>query len=954
MKSKILQLVIICAAVIFFESAAWAQTGGTVYGTINDGASSTTLPGATVSVKGMNYGTITDPYGKYVLTGIPAGKVTLLYSYVGYDTDSLEVDITDGAKIEKDITLIMDIVGLSEVVVSSQLLGQTKAINQQLNSDVVMNAVSEDKIKDLPDVNAAEAIGRIPGIAVKRVSGEGQKVMIRGLEPKFSAITINGVRVASNSSTDKSVDLSMISPELLAGIEVYKSPTPDMDADAVGGTVNLVIKKAPEEQKADVKLEGGYNSLNSDFGDYNVSADFSRRFLDKKLGLIAQVNSQRVDRGNNLLGALSYTQNNDLYYKYFELSQVQEARKRAGASLNLDYELGNGNISLYSFYSSTNRDLFSQSERYDALVDKQLRFTNSEQQIDLDILSTALSGDHTLGKIKMDWSLSTSLTHNNTPLNTLMDFRNDNIYTAEPGPFDFNNWVLTANKDYSEAYLRESHSSTNDVNEQASTALANFKLPFQAGGLFSGYFKFGGKYNLTNRSRDLNDKLEPYYYLGGSTVSDAVSRYDGTINYTSRGLISANSFFNDGKPVTSSVFGYPFNVNFDRAMSHDWYSAQNDYYRANRKSDVEDYTVTQAVAAGYVMAKLEFGDYLTIIPGVRLEQSNNKYGGKYCTLSNFYGETGTITDTTTTEKYTDILPHLHLTFKPIQWFSLKASAVKTIARPDYNYITPRTLIDINNNIIQAGNTGLKHMESWNYDLNMSFYNGKYGLFTAGVFYKDMKNIFYRVENYYLASDSIAEANGYPGRKNYYLSTYQNSPEANVYGFEFDLQTNFKYLPAPFNGIVLSANFSRLFSETTKYYFETKDSTFRDPVTGRPRTISQVIPKERKISIPGQVPYIFNLSVGYDYKGFSCRVSGVYQGNYLSVPGTQDIENITVWHFWRWDASVKQKINKYFDVYANLTNLNQQREESYKNLSTSTPDRIQEYGMIFNLGIQAKF
>lgn len=955
--NKLPFIVIITFLSFILLKGVQAQNGGTLYGTITDASSGTSLPGATVSVQGMNYGTITDPYGKYTLTGIPAGKVTIQYSYVGYNDELFELEVTNGMNQEKNVSLGMDVVGLSEVVVSGQLLGQTKAINQQLNSDALMNAVSEDKVKDLPDVNAAEAIGRIPGVAVQRESGEGQKIMIRGLEPKFSAVTINGVKVASNSSTDKSVDLSMISPELLAGIEVYKSPTPDMDAEAVGGSVNLIIKKAPAESRASVKLAGGYNSLNKNFGNYNVAADISRRFFDGKLGIIAQANAEQVDRSNHLLGTQSKTENNALYFNYFRLSEIKEIRKRYGASINLDYELGQGNISLYTFYSKTDRDIFDQSENYSPQEFNDVRYTANEQEINLDMLSTALRGDHKLGNLLVDWNISTSLTNNETPYNATLYFRDLNAWSdGVPSNNNFDQWINMANKNYSESRLREAHSAVNMVEEQFSTAFFNIKAPFKGNDKFSGFLKLGGKFTTLNRSRDYNEFIEPWYYQGGEFVSNAVARYPENVNYTSNNLIATNTFFHNNEMANNSIFGgdYPLNVNFNRDLIGLWNTTQEPFYTKDRKEDVEDYTVVENITAGYAMLKLEFGDKLTLIPGFRYEYSNNEYGSNYSALSGLYGETGTLRDTTTYQKYHDFLPHFHMTYKPIRWFNIKASVVKTIARPNYNYVAPRSLIDINSNRITAGNPDLEHMESWNYDLNLSFHNAKFGLFTAGIFYKDMKNIFYAVENFYLASDSLAEVNGYPGRKNYYLSSYENSPEANVWGLEFDMQTNLKYMPAPFNGVVLSANFSRLFSETTKYWFITKDSTYRDPVTGSFVTESEVIPKKRKITIPGQVPYILNLSVGYDYKGFSCRVSGVYQGTYLKTPGTQDIENTYSWKFWRWDASVKQQINQYFNVFANVTNFNLQREESYKNENTNNPVRVQEYGMIVNLGIQAKF
>jgi TonB-dependent receptor len=942
---------------ILLLQTANAQGTGSVYGVITEKSTGSTLPGATILVKGTTIGTVTDPYGKYVLTGLPLGTDTLVFSYVGYESLLVPVKINAGESKELNVQLAPSSVGLEEVVVKGQLLGQAKAINQQLNSDALVNVVSENRIHELPDVNAAEAVGRISGVAVQRSAGEGQKIMLRGLDPRFTAITINGSRMASNSSTDKSVDLSMISPDLLAGIEVYKSPTSDMDGEAVGGTVNLIIKKAPEKTKGYIKLDGGYNAFEKSFANFKGSGNFSTRFAKNKFGIIVQGNYERINRGNNLLGTSFTTEDNELYYKDFNLSDINETRKRMGASINLDYNIGDGNISLYSFYSKTKRDIFSQSERYSPREYNDIRYYNHESNIDLDIFSAALRGDHNLGRLMVDWDLSTSITNNDTPLNDGMVFRDINAYQNHPiNDNDFNKWISEAQKNFDESRLRQSYCSTNEVNEKYYSGILNLKLPFNFGDKISGFLKGGGKYTILDRERNYDYDYEPTYYLGGPVMEEAVNRYPGKIFFTSNDLIATKSFFTDYTPTSTTLFrgDYPFDLDFNQDYVHQWYLAQKDSYIRDKRKDVDDYTAYETVAAGYLMGKINIGKKLTLIAGLRMEASNNKYGGKYSTLTGSWGEIGTSRDTTTKQVYQDWLPNFHLVYKPASWLMIKAAVVKTIARPNFNYVSPRASIDINSNTIKAGNPNLEHMVAWNYDLNLTLYNGKFGLFSIGGFYKDLKNIFYVVQDYFIASDSIAAALGFPGYKNFYLTTYNNSPTAEVYGLEVDLQTSLKFLPSPFNGIVINANFTSLFSKSTKYWYTTYDTTYRDPVTGIIVTETKLVSKQREIDIPGQVPYIFNLSVGYDYKGFSGRISGVFQGTYLKIPKTQEIEDIYAWKFWRWDASLSQRINKMFKVYLNLTNFNNQREESYVNKDLNSPYKVQEYGMIVFLGVSATF
>ena len=287
-------------ASIFLVTAAWAQKG-VVSGLVIDEAEGAPLPGANIYIEGSGTGTVSDVDGLFLLNNADAGEQVLIVSFLSFETQRIPVQVEAGAVATVNVSMAPEAFMGEEVVVTAQALGQAKAINQQLNAESIANIVSADRIQELPDVNAAEAIARLPGIAINRSGGEGQKVVIRGMEPKFAAITVNGVSLPSNSGTDRSVDLSLISPELLDGIEVFKSPLPDMDAEAVGGTVNLRLRKAPKELKLLAKVLGGFNELNNDYGDYKGVLQLSKRLLDNKLGFVVQGGIERFNRSGDFL-----------------------------------------------------------------------------------------------------------------------------------------------------------------------------------------------------------------------------------------------------------------------------------------------------------------------------------------------------------------------------------------------------------------------------------------------------------------------------------------------------------------------------------------------------------------------------------------------------------------------------------------------------------------------------
>jgi len=373
---------------------------GVIKGVVMDVVAESALSGAKVTIDSLRRGIITDVNGTFSLGNIPPGPHRLTVKYLTYQTE--ERVFTLAPKEIKEETIYLEPIDLrgEAVVITAQALGQTQAINEQLNSDAIANMVSADRIQELPDVNAAEAIARLPGVAINRSGGEGQKVVIRGLEPKFAQITINGVSMPSNDAGDRSVDLSLIAPELLDGIEVFKSPLPDMDAEAVGGTVNLKLRKAPKRFKLLAKGLWGYNDLNSDWRDHKGVLQVSKRVFDDKLGVVLQGGVERFNRGGDILqrswrpeSSNDTTELTEVLGNSLRLEDRQEIRRRYNTSLGLDYQLGRSEFSFFGLYSRTTRDRFIMQERYDRPVQR-IQYTGRDIFNTLDLLTLSLMATH--------------------------------------------------------------------------------------------------------------------------------------------------------------------------------------------------------------------------------------------------------------------------------------------------------------------------------------------------------------------------------------------------------------------------------------------------------------------------------------------------------------------------------------------------------------------------------
>src|SRR5690606_14678312 len=156
----------------FSVGSVLAQGSGRVTGTVVDAASGDPLPGANIVVGGTSIGAATDVDGRYTISNAPAGTRTLVVTYIGYDRVEREVEIPAGGTLTADFQLDWEGVVGEEIIITAQAQGQVSAINQQLSSRTITNIVSADRIQELPDVNAAESVGRLPGVAIQRSGGE--------------------------------------------------------------------------------------------------------------------------------------------------------------------------------------------------------------------------------------------------------------------------------------------------------------------------------------------------------------------------------------------------------------------------------------------------------------------------------------------------------------------------------------------------------------------------------------------------------------------------------------------------------------------------------------------------------------------------------------------------------------------------------------------------------------
>jgi TonB-dependent receptor len=932
--------------------------GLTVKGTVKDQFSNETLVGVAIVIEGTQKGTITDIDGNYTIE-VPSGESVLLFSYLGYVKE--RVFVNDRTII--DIEMAPDISTLGEVQVYAQLLGQREALSRQVNALGIVNVVSADRMSELPDVNAAEAIGRLPGVSINRVGGEGTSVVLRGLAPKLTSVTINNVRVPSSSTNDRSVDLSMISPELLSDIEVFKSPTADMDGDAIGGIVNLGVAKAPVEPRQQFRVWGGYNALRSDFANYKGSLSLSQRIFDNKVGVIVRANYENINRSSESMSVgWGRRSDNDsiLLTQSSSISDDNRITSRVGGDIQFDYEYASGEVVFQSFYSQRKADATSLSQNLN-INGGEVRHTPSTTVGRNYTMQNILSGKQNVYDLKIDWTLAQSTTRANRVTDIELDFRQPNAFDSEiRGQFlDDPDLIYQSRRfDYSSTYLYRYNSNPHESNHNNLTASLDLQHDYNLASWWSGFIKTGGKIRVDDRIFRQDYKQVFWYYLLPDYVFRAADNWPDELilgGPDSDKIMIENFYTSDENINIWNSDTYFIHPGVDRSLMNRWHKYQQSELLPQYSRIYLDYDAYETVYAGYVMGTIEIGNWLKMVPGVRYEYSDNNYKGKFSTLGG-NGDTGFISDSTAAQNYGELLPNMHIKITPVKWLDVRFSAVKTLSRPDYNMLTPNTYVDVTNGNVSLSNPDLRHAKAWNYDAGITIYSSQYGLLSIGGFYKHFDDYFTNITR----SMSPAEAaeRGMPIDAYDVDQDFVNFDDSEVRGIEIDLQTNLSFLEGIWKGVVINANVSRMWSKTFFPLFVPE--RFYNPVTRRYEVDYEASYFDKiEGPLPSQVDLIGNLSLGYDLKGFSARVSMVYQGASLRsfrVDGTE--EGLEFTHnytdeYLRFDGSISQEIGNNLKIYASLANISGESERRYRyrpQYVTST----NEYGAIYELGIQYRF
>lgn len=845
-----------------------AQGAGAVTGRVTDAASGTPLIGADVLIEGTAYSTATDRTGSFRLAGVPAGSHTIVVFYLGHQEERAAVTVTAGQSVTVEVKLAP--AGYTETIqVRSETIaeGQASALNQQRTALNITNVVSADQIGSFPDPNAAEAASRIPGVSIARDQGEGRYVLVRGTEARLNSMMIDGERIPAPEGDLRQVALDAVPADQLQSIEVSKALTPDMDADSIGGAVNLVTRQAVGKPTLLFSGAGGYHALQESAGQSQFSGTAGRRFNDGKVGLLVGGSASTVTKGSENFEA----EYDDGDLDDMQLRDYQVDRERYGVNTALDFRPGNDSSLVF-------RGIFNEFKDYE--VNNRIRFRPPNRRIehvlknrqqDQHIRSVSAMGQHILGgRSTLDYRASWAEAVERQPNRLDTIFRQTGITfrpnvsassidpeNIQPNPSANNAAVARLNAWETEIF---------DTTDRDLTASVNLRIPVGQQSGSASFLKFGGK--LRDKRKLRNFEL--------TTASPASTVLFPELQDAGFENSSFLSYFN------SSYAGFP---GIDAARSRAMFNAlPASQVEVDHEGDAENYEAKERVYAGYAMAEFYLGDNLMVLPGVRYESTSVDYTG-YEVLYDDGGDYASTRAVTGDDSNGFLLPAFHVRYAASAMANVRAAYTRTLARPNYFDLVPYQLVFQEDSEISRGNSGLKPTTSDNLDFLVERYLSSVGVVSGGVFYKRL--------NDYIYPFRFAEANF---GDTYQVTQPRNGESASLWGLELAFQNQLRFLPGPLSGLGVYANYTWTDSSAT-FPERTAEST-----------------------LPGQSTHIGNFALSYERGGFSGRASWNFHGKYIDAVGGSAAQDVYYDNHTQLDVSASQRVTRNIRLYVDALNL----------------------------------
>ncbi|CAM3698048.1 TonB-dependent receptor [Litorimonas haliclonae] len=933
------QLISTSLPVLAFAIASQASAQ-TISGKVTDSTGNAPFEGVVVSVDDLNRATTSDRYGNYKLFNIPPGSYTVTSSYIGARTVRNTVEVT------KDGTVLDIIVGdnvdyIDNIIVVGTRAAQAGALNQQRAADSILTVIDSDGLGNFPDTTVADSLSRAVGLSIETDQGEGRYVSIRGINTDLISSSINGVRTPSPEDR-RGVLLDGVPSDLLDGIEIQKSLTPDVDADSLGGVINLKTISAFDRGGVyfRAKAEGRYNEI-SDTISPKGTLTYSNVFGDQ-LGVAVSANYQDLDieSHNNETGAWGFDEdagefflNDDYEQRWYDID-----RERIGLVANFDLDV-NENTRLYlrtlfnNYADDEVRNKFEYKDLDDGMATSQSSSTVPINEVDTEmrkrkevrqIQTYALGGTTGIDTWTFEYEGAYAYAEEDDSDNHDVAFRYEDIQDNNVGDLIFD----TSNPQQpflsgSEAlgsiftpsnYFLASFEEENSINQDTELSA---KLDVSKESLFGNTqvtWKAGAKIRDREKIRDVNLDI----YSGAEDIN--LSGFVENEFIDNWRLANPMPAYPDGDLTASLRGNAQGNLEFEDDDS-------------NFGSLSEDFEVNEQILAAYGMGTFRVGN-ATIVAGARVEQTKIDMTG------NNYAEEADINDVTVLNfenDYTNFLPSLNVKYDFTDKLVGRAAYYAAVVRPGFGDMAPFARLNDDEDEAEIGNPSLQPYEADNFDLALEFYPSSLSIMSIGGFYKTIDNAIYQAtfdvgnEPGQIDLSSLNAAQLLTVEE---ITTSINVDTVDLYGVEFNFVQDLNAISEALDGFLISANLTLTESEAT-------------------------IPDGegfRNVPFLKQSDSVWNVALAYDKGPWDLRVSANYRGDYLDEltsegdPGDPEYGSLDRYTDGRLmvEASAKYKVTDSLQIYLEGKNLTDEPEYYYFG-DESRLSQYDEFGTSVNLG-----
>ncbi len=876
----------------------------------------------------------------------------------------------------------------SEIVVT----GTRGAINTsrelERQADGIKNVISADDAGQFADQNVAESLQRLPGVSIERSEGEGRFVSVRGLDPAFNNVTLNGVKLGSTEKGNGSVALDILPADLLDQVEVSKTPTPDQDGDAIGGTIEIKTLSAfDRKNQIQARVEGSYSQI-ADKISPKISGSITRLFANDTIGIALagsyfdrKVQSDQLRNDEGLACVRSGATTNALAFGLLTDAGCDEAagffarpeeldvrvkigaRERIGGTFNFEYKPNDDDIFfIRATHTRINDDdtRFQEETEFRRVTDRRdiravgagtgtmdgIRYETQifQQEIADRVWSASFGGEKQFDDLKVEFQQDWSRTTRQSPgvrarfqgRNGLSQytFDKDSIeITSGPGVRRTTGAIATVGTDprvpanmlYEQLFI-----DAETGEDEIYTTKADFTYePEDAAMPFS--IKAGFKY----RERDKEADVDEFDF---SARNAPLSRTESLANFTRFTPKNSRLPFYGQFPVLSELNTF---LEPQRALIA---SLPSVLVNSSR----EDYKSAEKVLATYVMGTIEPADGLKIISGVRVERTSFNSRGQFV----FDSDGSTLVDTVIAnpdvrKTFAEVLPSFIVRYDASRSFLLRGAFTFAIQRPNFDDTrNVHSALDQgpNGRSVELQNPLLDPAKAMQFDVSASWYPNRNTGFTLGFFYKRIKDFIVDtnlvspslttfIDIRTVAGGSIPLPASLPGGFGYNkVEVPLNGNVGRIYGIEASYSQSFTFLPKPLDGLFISASGTWAKSK------------------------ADIDVRAGSFAFPGQPKWVANGSIGYEDKLFSLRGSVTYKDKTVeSIASVAPLDEVRA-SYMSYDLNFRLNITKGIQLYADAINLTNERDEiGYRgDRNGGYFQEIERYGRTFQVGIRADF